>query len=116
MGTAGRIWWIFEHDGSAHFNVPKGKGTPGGEYKVCVLGLVYQDVIWPLLWRFATREVADLAFRPFRSAHSLNVIKCRASGYDIGYSVSSVGRCRYSVSSAWARSASRSSVSSTPAE
>lgn len=57
--------WLFR-DGvwamdSMAFSTPPGNhGLPAGHYKVCILGVWYQEAVWPVLWLFADSEAHDL--------------------------------------------------------
>jgi len=57
--------WLFRQGvwamDSVSFSTPKGNhGLPEGRYKVCILGVCYQDTVLPLLWLFAPEEAHDL--------------------------------------------------------
>ena len=39
--------WVMD---SVHFNTPRGNRVPAGDYKVCVLGILQDTTVWPMLW------------------------------------------------------------------
>jgi hypothetical protein len=41
--------WVMD---SVHFHVPKGAHTEAFDFKVCVLGVWQESVVWPMLWAF----------------------------------------------------------------
>lgn len=43
-----------------HFQVPRGAHTPAQEFKVCVLGVWQNQVVWPLLWMFVGPGEAEI--------------------------------------------------------
>jgi hypothetical protein len=49
--------WVMD---SVYISVPAGAHTPGLHFKVCVLGIWQDQVVWPLLWAFVPAEQHDL--------------------------------------------------------
>jgi len=45
--------WVMD---SVYISVPAGAHTPGLHFKVCVLGIWQDQVVWPLLWAFVPAE------------------------------------------------------------
>lgn len=43
--------WVMD---SIHFSVPKGAHTDALSFKVCVLGVWQETVVWPLMWAFVS--------------------------------------------------------------
>jgi len=39
--------WVMD---SVHFSTPQGNRVPAGEYKACVLGILQDTTVWPMLW------------------------------------------------------------------
>ena len=39
--------WVMD---SVHFSTPRGNRVPAGDYKACVLGILQDTVVWPMLW------------------------------------------------------------------
>ena len=48
--------WVMD---SVHFSTPKGRWVEPGHYKVCVLGIWQESVVWPVLWVFQEESVHE---------------------------------------------------------
>jgi hypothetical protein len=50
--------WVMD---SVHFRVPRGAHTPERAFKVCVLGVWQDSVVWPMLWMLVSPDEAEVA-------------------------------------------------------
>jgi len=48
--------WVMD---SVHIAVPRGAHTEAFAFQVCVLGLWQDEVVWPMMWAFASPEEAE---------------------------------------------------------
>lgn len=55
-GQFGKGLWVMD---SVHFSTPKGRWVEPGHYKVCVLGIWQESVVWPVLWAFQEESVHE---------------------------------------------------------
>lgn len=53
--------WVMD---SVHIAVPRGAHTEAFAFKVCVLGLWQDEVVWPLMWAFVGAEEAECEVGP----------------------------------------------------
>jgi hypothetical protein len=53
--------WVMD---SVHISVPRGAHTSDLRFKVCVLGVWQESVVWPLLWTFVPEMTSELEVGP----------------------------------------------------
>lgn len=53
--------WVMD---SVHVSVPRGAHTSALHFKVCVLGVWQESVVWPLLWAFVPETTSELEVGP----------------------------------------------------